>query len=78
VEGILKGIHEERDFPRDEILDSGLAYMKKSYPRNETVYRSVIYVSLILILLLAQQPLIGQGLLSHEVFRSHKTMHHSR
>jgi len=36
----------KRDFPREEILDSGLAYMKKSYPRNETVYRSVIYVSL--------------------------------
>jgi hypothetical protein len=59
-------------------LDRGLAYMKKSYPRNETVYRSLIYVSLIILLFLAEQPPMGQGLLIHEVFRSHKMMHHSR
>jgi hypothetical protein len=29
-------------------------------------------------LLLAQQPLVGQGLLIHEVSRSHTTTHHSR
>ena len=64
---------------RDEVLDRGLAYMKKPYPQNETVYGSVINVSLILLLLLllAQQPPLGQGLLIHEVFRSHKT-HYSR
>jgi len=27
---------------------------------------------------LAQQPPVGQGLLFHEVSRSHTTMHHSR
>ena len=27
---------------------------------------------------LAQQPLAGQGLLIHEVYRSHTTTHHSR
>jgi len=29
-------------------------------------------------LFLAQQPRVGQGLIIHEISRSHKTTHHSR
>jgi len=38
----------------------------------------LIYSSVLLFWFFAQQPPVGQGLLIHEVSRSHATTHHSR
>jgi hypothetical protein len=46
--------------------------MKKSCPCNKTVYRSVLYVSLIILLLFAQQPSMGHSLLIHEFLNDTK------
>ena len=40
--------------------------------------RLLCYVMLCYVMLLAHQPPVGQGLLIHEVSRSHTTTHHSR
>ena len=38
----------------------------------------IIIIIVIIIMFLAQQPPVGQGLLIHEVSRSHTTTHQSR
>jgi len=46
--------------------------------QSKSLPRDFLFVCLLLLLFLARQLQVGQGLLIHEVSRSHTTTHHSR